>query len=121
MLSLGGFRESSVVIMWAALCFLESLLLDDRPRTLIWVVGFVALLIVSAIMQPYLVSAHLPEAFVIWFFRTEHRRCDRHHVRAALLLRRQAKFLSATRRNPVAQHTSQRDFRVAKGRSPHDR
>jgi adenylate cyclase len=68
MLSLGGFRESSVVIMWAALCPLGSLLLDDLPRTLIWIVGFVALLILSAILQPYLVSAHLPEAFVIWFF-----------------------------------------------------
>ena len=67
-LSLGGFRESSVVIIWAALCPLASLLLEELRRTLFWIVGFVVLLIVSALLQPYLVPAALPEAFVTWFF-----------------------------------------------------
>jgi len=67
-LSLGGFRESSVVIIWAALCPLGSLLLEELRRTFFWIVGFVVLLIVSAFLQPYLVSAALPEAFVTWFF-----------------------------------------------------
>jgi len=65
---LGGFRESSVVIIWAALCPLGSLLLEDLRRTLFWIVGFVVLLIVSALLQPHLVPVGLPEAFVTWFF-----------------------------------------------------
>ena len=68
MMSLGGFRESSVVVIWAALCPLVSLLVEDLPRTVLWIVGFVLLLIVSAILQPYLARSGLPEAFVTWFF-----------------------------------------------------
>jgi adenylate cyclase len=68
MLSLGGFRPSSVVIMWAALAPLGSLLLEDLRRTLIWIVGFVVLLIVSAFLQPYLRPVDLPDAFVTCFF-----------------------------------------------------
>ena len=67
-MSLGGFRESSVVIIWSALCPLGSLLLEDLRRTLLWIVGFVVLLIASALLQPYLVPADLPETFVTWFF-----------------------------------------------------
>ncbi len=68
MLSLGGFRDSSVVIIWAALCPLAALLLEDLQQTMFWIVGFVVLLIVSAILQPYLVPVGLPETFVTWFF-----------------------------------------------------
>jgi adenylate cyclase len=68
MMSLGGFKESSVVIIWAALCPLGSLLLEDPRRTLLWIVGFVVLLIVTALLQPGLVPVGLPEAFVTWFF-----------------------------------------------------
>jgi adenylate cyclase len=68
MMCLGGFSESSAVVIWAALCPLGSLLLEDLRRTLFWIVGFVVLLIVSAVLQPYLVPAGLPQAFVTWFF-----------------------------------------------------
>ena len=37
-------------------------------RTVFWILGFVSLLIVSAILQPYLVPVGLPETFVTWFF-----------------------------------------------------
>jgi hypothetical protein len=37
--ALGGFQQSSVVIIWAALCPLGSLLLEEPRRTLIWVAG----------------------------------------------------------------------------------
>ncbi|MBS0224414.1 MAG: adenylate/guanylate cyclase domain-containing protein [Proteobacteria bacterium] len=67
-ISLGGFRDSSIVIIWAALCPLGSLLLEDIRRTLLWILGFVALLILTALLQPYLEPAGLPEAFVTWFF-----------------------------------------------------
>jgi adenylate cyclase len=68
MMSLGGFKDSSVVIIWAALCPLAALLLEDLRRTVFWIVGFVFLLIVSAIVQPYLVPIGWPETFVTWFF-----------------------------------------------------
>jgi adenylate cyclase len=68
MMSLGGFANSSVVIIWAALCPLAALLLEDLRRTVFWILGFVSLLIVSAVLQPYLVPASLPETFVTWFF-----------------------------------------------------
>jgi adenylate cyclase len=68
MMSLGGFKPSSVVIVWAALCPLCSLLVENLRHTLGWIVGFVLLLIVSALLQPWLRPAGLPEAFVSWFF-----------------------------------------------------
>ena len=67
MISLGGFKSSSVVIIWAALCPLVSLLVEDLRRTLLWIVGFVLLLIISAFLQPHLTPAELPEALVTWF------------------------------------------------------
>lgn len=67
-LSLGGFRESSMVMIWAALCPLGALLLEDIARTLFWLLGFLALLLGTAALQPYLTPARLPDAFVTWFF-----------------------------------------------------
>jgi adenylate cyclase len=67
-LSLGGFKQSSVVIIWAALCPLGSLLLEDLRSTSLWIVGFVVLLILTAALQPVLSPAALPEGFVTWFF-----------------------------------------------------
>jgi adenylate cyclase len=67
-LSLGGFKQSSVVIIWAALCPLGSLLLEDLRSTSFWIVGFVVLLVVTAALQPTLSPAALPETFVTWFF-----------------------------------------------------
>lgn len=67
-IALGGFRQSSVVIIWAALCPLGSLLLEELRRTLLWIVGFVALLVVTAAVQPHLTPAKLPDNFVTWFF-----------------------------------------------------
>ena len=67
-IALGGFQQSSVVIVWAALCPLGSLLLEEPRRTLLWIVGFVALLPITALLQPHLTPAQLPETFVTWFF-----------------------------------------------------
>ena len=68
MMSLGGFKNSSAVIIWAALCPVVSLLVEDLRQTMLWIVGFVLLLIVSAILEPSLKPPGLPEAFVTWFF-----------------------------------------------------
>ncbi len=67
-LSLGGFKNSSAVIIWAALCPVVSLLVEDLRQTLLWIVGFVLLLIVSATFESSLKAPELPEAFVTWFF-----------------------------------------------------
>ena len=67
-MSLGGFKNSSAVIIWAALCPLVSLLVEDLRQTVLWIVGFVLLLMLSAILEPSLKPPNLPEAFVIWFF-----------------------------------------------------
>jgi adenylate cyclase len=67
-IALGGFQQSSVVIIWAALCPLGSLLLEEHRRTLGWIVGFLALLVATALLQPHLPPAHLPDTFVTWFF-----------------------------------------------------
>jgi adenylate cyclase len=68
MLSLGGFKGSSTVVIWAALCPLASLLIEELRQTVLWIVGFVLLLVVGAILQPHLSPQALPEAFVTWFF-----------------------------------------------------
>ncbi|HEX7323075.1 MAG TPA: adenylate/guanylate cyclase domain-containing protein [Mycobacterium sp.] len=67
-IALGGFGQSSVVIIWAALCPLGSLLLEEPRQTLLWIAGFVTLLVVTALLQPHLAPANLPDAFVTWFF-----------------------------------------------------
>jgi adenylate cyclase len=67
-MSLGGFRNSSAVIIWASLCPVVSLLVEDLRQTMLWIVGFVLLLIMSAIIEPSLKPSALPEAFVTWFF-----------------------------------------------------
>jgi adenylate cyclase len=61
-MSLGGFKNSS------ALCPLVSLLVEDLRQTVLWIVGFVLLLIVSATLEPSLKVPELPQAFVTWFF-----------------------------------------------------
>ena len=52
----------------AALSPLGALLLDDLRRTLFWIAGFVALLIIGAIIEPNLSRPDLPETFIRLFF-----------------------------------------------------
>ena len=68
MLALGGYRQSSAVILWAALCPLGSLLVEELRKTLLWIVGFVVLLVIGALLEPYLVPPGLPDELVTWFF-----------------------------------------------------
>jgi adenylate cyclase len=68
MLALGGYRQSSAVILWAALCPLGSLLVEDLRKTVLWIVGFVVLLVIGALVEPYLAPAGLPDDLVTWFF-----------------------------------------------------
>jgi guanylate cyclase len=68
MLALGGFGPSSMVIIWATLCPLCSLLLEELRQTMLWIVGFLVLLVAGALLQPWLEPPGLPDAFVTWFF-----------------------------------------------------
>ena len=68
MLALGGYRQSSAVILWAALCPLGSLLVEDLRKTVLWIVGFVVLLVIGALVEPYLAPPGLPDDLVTWFF-----------------------------------------------------
>jgi guanylate cyclase len=55
-------------VLWAALSPLSALLIDDLRGTLFWIAGFIALLIVGAILEPYLPQANLPQAFIASFY-----------------------------------------------------
>ncbi|MBV9599256.1 MAG: adenylate/guanylate cyclase domain-containing protein [Chloroflexi bacterium] len=68
MLALGGFRPSSAVILWASLCPLGSLLLEELHKTLLWIAGFITLLCVGALLDPHLRAPQLSDDFITWFF-----------------------------------------------------
>lgn len=68
MISLGGFRQSSAVVLWAAFSPLGALLIDDLRSTPFWIAGFIVLLIVGAILEPYLPQANLSQAFIALFY-----------------------------------------------------
>jgi adenylate cyclase len=66
--SLGGFKQSSVVIIWAALCPIGALLFDELRRTLFWIGGFAGFISVTAAIQSYFLPTDLAEPLVTWFF-----------------------------------------------------
>ena len=69
MLALGGFINSSTVILWSFICPLGALLFAEYKQSPRWLAAYLVLLIVSGILQPYVRSAnHLPQGLVILFF-----------------------------------------------------
>jgi guanylate cyclase len=67
-LSLGGFADSSAVVIWSALSPLGALLQGEWRRALGWLVALLALLVLTALLQPYLPPSPLPDALAVWFF-----------------------------------------------------
>ena len=69
MLALGGFINSSAVILWSLLCPLGALLLA-RPRAAAgWFAAYLGLIVISLVAQPYLRPANnLPREVVFAFF-----------------------------------------------------
>ncbi|HZP18684.1 MAG TPA: adenylate/guanylate cyclase domain-containing protein [Bauldia sp.] len=67
-LGLGGFRDSSAVMVWSALCPLGALLLDSRRNAFYWLLAFVGLLGATALMQPWLPAGPLQPSFALWLF-----------------------------------------------------
>jgi adenylate cyclase len=121
MMSLGGFKESSVVIIWAALCPLGSLLIGDLRQTLFWILGFLFLLIVSAFLQPYLPPFDLPEQFVTWFFVLNIGAVIALGLCYPLVFCWPAELLPGTLRDAAPEHPAEGDFRGAESRTAHHR
>ena len=120
-IALGGFRQSSVVIIWAALCPLGSLLLEELRRTLLWIVGFVALLVLTAVLQPYLGASGSAPRLRHLVLRAQRRIGDRDRVWASASLRRPPQLLSGTLGDAAAQHPAEGDLRGAEDGTARDR
>ncbi|MEN8108155.1 MAG: adenylate/guanylate cyclase domain-containing protein [Pseudomonadota bacterium] len=68
-LALGGFVNSSAVILWSLICPLGALLIGQRHHALWWFLAFLGLVIVSGVIQPDAPPTNnLPPWLVIIFF-----------------------------------------------------
>ncbi len=69
MLSLGGFITGSAVILWALVTPLGALLVLKPQRAARWFIGYLLLLLVCGLVQPYLSPASnlAPEAVIAMF------------------------------------------------------
>jgi guanylate cyclase len=69
MIALGGFIHGSAVILWALISPLGALLFGQPRYAVRWFLAFVALVLLSGFLQPYLRSeTHLSSTVVIFFF-----------------------------------------------------
>jgi adenylate cyclase len=68
--SLGGFRNSSAVCLWGVTSPLGALLFVGARQAVPWFVGFVALVAVSAAIDPALAGSapHIPREVIVVFF-----------------------------------------------------
>ena len=65
MVALGGFVNSSAVILWSVLCPLSALMLVNIREAPRWMLVYLSLLIIGGFLQPYArVSNNLPEVLV---------------------------------------------------------
>jgi adenylate cyclase len=68
-LALGGYVQSSAVILWSLLCPLGALLFAASPRAWGWLVAYLGMLALAGLLQPVLRSANnLPQPLVTVFF-----------------------------------------------------
>lgn len=69
MIALGGFVNSSAVILWSLLAPIGTLVFGDTRQALRWFLAYLALIIFSGFLQPYLRSVNnLPPLVVLAFF-----------------------------------------------------
>jgi guanylate cyclase len=69
MLALGGFVNSSVVILWSLICPLGALLFDEPRHAPFWFAGYAALVALSGLLEPFVRAANrLPPSLVLFFF-----------------------------------------------------
>jgi adenylate cyclase len=69
MLSLGGFINSSGVILWSLMSPFGALLFSDPREAPRWLLGYLGLVVLSGFLQPYVqLGHHLSPAVITFFF-----------------------------------------------------
>lgn len=69
MLALGGFYDSSAVILWSLISPFGALLFDEPRRAARWLLAYLCLLVLSGLLQPYGSNPNpLPTPLIILFF-----------------------------------------------------
>jgi signal transduction histidine kinase len=69
LLALGGFINSSGVVLWSLLAPVGALLCGQARQAVYWMAAYIVLLILGGILQPYLPSENnLPDGFRLFFF-----------------------------------------------------
>jgi adenylate cyclase len=69
MLALGGFINSSAVILWSFISPLGALLFAEPRQAPRWLLAYLVLLVLSGFLQPYVrLTNHLSQGLVIVFF-----------------------------------------------------
>ncbi|MEJ2600101.1 MAG: adenylate/guanylate cyclase domain-containing protein [Anaerolineales bacterium] len=69
MISLGGFINSSAVILWSFICPLGALLFAEHKQSYRWLIAYLALLVLSGFLQSYVgATNHLTQRLVTIFF-----------------------------------------------------
>ncbi len=68
-IALGGFVNSSGVVLWSIICPLGALLFGEPRHAPWWFLAYLGLVIISGLIQPYVRAANnLSPALVIFFF-----------------------------------------------------
>ncbi len=69
MLALGGFINSSAVILWSLICPLGALVFSGPRQAILWFLGFCGLVVLSGVLQPLVrTSNHLSPLLILVFF-----------------------------------------------------
>ena len=69
MIALGGFVNSSAVVLWSLSCPLGALVFVERRQAIRWFLAFLALVILGAILDPFVQrTSYLPPLLRIIFF-----------------------------------------------------
>ncbi|MBI3362799.1 MAG: adenylate/guanylate cyclase domain-containing protein, partial [Chloroflexi bacterium] len=69
MVTLGGFANSSAVILWSLLCPLGALLVSGPREARRWFLAYLGLVLLGTLLQPFLrVTNNLPPLVVLIFF-----------------------------------------------------
>ncbi|MBI3732997.1 MAG: adenylate/guanylate cyclase domain-containing protein [Chloroflexi bacterium] len=69
MITLGGFINSSAVIIWSLLSPLGALVFDEPRRAWRWFVTYVGLVALSGLLQPFVrLENHLSPVWIVLFF-----------------------------------------------------
>jgi adenylate cyclase len=68
-LALGGYINSSAVILWSFICPIGALLFAEYQQSPRWLAAYLALLVISGFLQPYVNHTnHLLQGLIIFFY-----------------------------------------------------